>query len=331
VQVGDVVAERFELRAVAGEGGMGIVFRAHDRATGADVALKAMLRAPSDAFVAELQACTPPLAARGARILGAEARWRAARAHHAHDLERSTLLRQQASSLLRRAGDVRTAAAEEATRGYELVLLGAHEDALQVLTASLAECRRLGLTFSVAGIRHNLGLALLGLGRLDEALAEEQAAVELFALGGNRAMECASRDYTARILLAAGRADDAVREVERGMGLLAEGHPFVLTGLATLADALVVRGATGDAARALACARRSYAALRADPAQFEEPCRPMRVHLDTLRACGLDEEAREAAAEARAWVLARAAQIQSEAHRAAFLRDALDVARLLSG
>lgn len=296
----------------------------------ASVAVSAGRVASSDAFVAELHAGVPPLAERGPRILGAETRWQAARAHHAHDLERSSLLRQQASSLLRSAGDLRTAASEEGTRGYELVLLGAHEEALQVLTAALAECRRLGLAFSVAGMRHNLGLALLGLGRLDEALTEEQAAVEFFALGGNRAMECASRDYAARILVAAGRADDAVREMERGLSLLADGHPFALTGLATLADALTARGGPGDAARALAYVRRSYAALRADPAQFEEPCHPLRVHLDALRACGLDEEARHAAEEARAWVRGRAAQIQSDAYRSAFLRDALDVARILS-
>ncbi len=42
MRVGDVVAERFELKSLAGEGGMGSVWRALDRASNAAVALKVM-------------------------------------------------------------------------------------------------------------------------------------------------------------------------------------------------------------------------------------------------------------------------------------------------
>jgi serine/threonine protein kinase len=42
VQVGDVIAGRFELVSVAGRGGMGLVFRAHDRESGRVVALKTL-------------------------------------------------------------------------------------------------------------------------------------------------------------------------------------------------------------------------------------------------------------------------------------------------
>ena len=40
---GDVVADRFEVQGRAGAGGMGVVYRATDRLTGATVALKVLL------------------------------------------------------------------------------------------------------------------------------------------------------------------------------------------------------------------------------------------------------------------------------------------------
>lgn len=44
MQLGDVIADRFELLTHVGEGGMGTVYRANDRASGQHVAVKAMLR-----------------------------------------------------------------------------------------------------------------------------------------------------------------------------------------------------------------------------------------------------------------------------------------------
>jgi len=43
MQPGDIVGERFEILQRAGSGGMGVVYRAHDRNTGCDVALKVLL------------------------------------------------------------------------------------------------------------------------------------------------------------------------------------------------------------------------------------------------------------------------------------------------
>ncbi|MEO5728170.1 MAG: protein kinase, partial [Byssovorax sp.] len=43
MQVGEIVAERFEIEARASTGGMGEVFRARDRTTGEPVAVKVLL------------------------------------------------------------------------------------------------------------------------------------------------------------------------------------------------------------------------------------------------------------------------------------------------
>ena len=45
MHAGDLIADRFELLAIAGEGGMGAVWRAHDRLENTHIALKVMLRA----------------------------------------------------------------------------------------------------------------------------------------------------------------------------------------------------------------------------------------------------------------------------------------------
>jgi eukaryotic-like serine/threonine-protein kinase len=58
VQPGDVIAERFEVEALSGEGGMGALYRALDRQTGATVAMKCLLGAAQSParFVREARA-----------------------------------------------------------------------------------------------------------------------------------------------------------------------------------------------------------------------------------------------------------------------------------
>ena len=57
MQPGHVIADRFEVLRTAGSGGMGVVYRAHDRATGGAVALKVLQgreQGPTDRFAQEV-------------------------------------------------------------------------------------------------------------------------------------------------------------------------------------------------------------------------------------------------------------------------------------
>jgi hypothetical protein len=53
MQSGDLVARRFEVERLAGAGAMGLVYRAHDRQTGASVALKVLAHGSADRFLRE--------------------------------------------------------------------------------------------------------------------------------------------------------------------------------------------------------------------------------------------------------------------------------------
>ncbi len=209
-------------------------------------------------------------------------------------------------------------------------MLGAHEEAIGALEASLAECARLGILGFVAGAQQDLGLALGRLGRHTEAEAAERAAVEAFAKGGNALMEAGSRAYLARILVSAGRAREAVAEASRAAALLPPEHAVTSLAHAALVDALLARGEPGDAAQALLYARAARGSLRASPESFEEPAPILRAHIDALTAGGLHPAAERARAEARAWVLARAERLRSERYRTAFLRDEPDNARIIA-
>jgi tetratricopeptide (TPR) repeat protein len=112
------------------------------------------------------------------------------------------------------AGDLRNASITRADLGFVFLEFGSYVEAERLFRQSLIEAERMGLLTSVAQVKQNLGLALLGLGRLDEAGAvEREAASSLHAQGQKRASGLAEA-YLARILLRQGdgaAAEEAAR------------------------------------------------------------------------------------------------------------------------
>jgi hypothetical protein len=276
-----------------------------------------------------LERAQPSLESRSLLVRGSYDYARGMFAHFEHDRERYLRFNLSAAALFESANDVRRAVARRVNAGYALVLLGAYEEAAESLSASIVHLRRLGLFDLVAVAQQNMALALCFRKRWAAAVLLVRASIDYSRDAANRLWELGSRIYLARILTVSQQADDAVTEADRALNSLDSEHALSPLARAALADALLARGAPGDTRAALAYARIAREALRANSPGFEEPALILRVHLDALEANGLHEEAARERAEARAWVLERAAKIESESYRRTFLYDEPDNARIL--
>ena len=104
------------------------------------------------------------------------------------------------------SGDLRNASITRADLGFVFLEFGSYAQAERLFRQSLVEAERMGLLTSVAQVKQNLGLALLGLGKLEEAASvESEAARALHAQGQKRAGGL-SETYLARISLRRGAA-----------------------------------------------------------------------------------------------------------------------------
>ncbi|HEV8324555.1 MAG TPA: serine/threonine-protein kinase PknK, partial [Myxococcota bacterium] len=178
-----------------------------------------------------------------------------------------------------------------------------------------------------ASARHNRGLALFRLGRLEEACAVESAAVESLAAQGGRRLAGGSRMYLASILLAAGQAERAEQEARAASQVLADVPTLRPYALGVLAQVLL---ATGRSAEALAACGEALSAINAGEAvEAGEPLVRL-VHAEALRAAGQPAAARDALTAAAAQLQARAARLADPATRRAFLEQIPEHARTLA-
>jgi tetratricopeptide (TPR) repeat protein len=232
-----------------------------------------------------------------------------------------------ATEAFERAGDARSACTPRANFGFAFIEIGEFEKAEVALSAVVAHASRMGLTDVEASARHNLGLAFGRQGRFAEGRREEMAALAVFEKGNYRRMEAASRIALAEIELAAGKLDEATREVDRAVRVAEGTPPMQVYALALSASVLLAKGRVEEALGPALEAARMFESLRS--LESGESLVGA-VHAEALYASGKVDEARSVIAKAHATLVTRAAKIDDAALRKSFLERVPDNARVIA-
>jgi tetratricopeptide (TPR) repeat protein len=220
-----------------------------------------------------------------------------------------------------RAGDRRAALQARGNLANRYKELGGYDQAAALLDEVLATADRLGLITVATLAKHNLGMVLACRGQARRGrIWEEEAIRELMAQGDKR-LEASSRAYLATMLLALGERDAAEVEAEMAVRLSGASPPVRALALASLARARLARGAVAEA---LPEVREAMAILGRLGGLPEGETFVRLVHAQALAAAGSLEDARAAAAEARARLLAMAGKIADPVWRESFLVEVPD-------
>ncbi len=233
---------------------------------------------------------------------------------------------EKAVAAFEQAGDLRNASITRTDLGFVLLEFGAYEEAERLFRQSLADAERMGLHTSIPQVKHNLGFALLGLGKLSEAAAVEIEAAEALHAQGQRRVEGLAQTYLARILLRQREFAAAEGAAKRGLDLLDVAPGSRPMAVAVLARTLLAQGMRDEA---LEHARSAMELLRSLGALEEGEVLVRLTYAEALDAFG-DPSARIAIAEARSIVLARAAKIQDVSRRQSFLERVEENAETLA-
>jgi len=255
---------------------------------------------------------------------------RVARAMTAGDLgerRRSTAL---AADCFRLAGDMRNACTQQINLAYVDLVLGCNEIAAEALLAGISAAERMGLHNVAAVAKQNLGQALARMGRLDEALAFEQAAVSTMVEHGDRRMEGVSRANLAWIHLRAGDVAAAEREARAAVAVTERVAPMHAHALAALAEVLLERGRAEDRQEALRVARSAREIVDRLGGIDSGEGLVFLVLAEALEANGDRVASRAAIVDGRARIEAQASRIRDASLRARFLADVPENARMLA-
>lgn len=253
-------------------------------------------------------------------------RGHAIRAAYAGETCASLRFMEASASHFEKAGDLRTACQQQGNVGYLQRELGLYRESEATLRGVLDVAERLGLDHIVPTAKHNLGMAVALLGRLEEARTLEDEAVLAFARQGDRRFEGTSRVYLTRIHLAAGDLASAERQATVAIEVLEPVPQSRAVALAALAQVLLRQG---RARAALARAEEASEALAAVGGTDEGESLIRLALAEARRANGDVEGARAALRVARDALQNRADRITDASWRASFLEQDPDNARIL--
>ncbi len=222
-----------------------------------------------------------------------------------------------ASLIVRGRTVLRRAASAECNLADTYNRVGAYEEAEAALREAVASCRRVGNRVVEGYALANLGYALAGQDRLDEALETFEGALALAGELGRPRLAMAVRLYRARATLE--RAPAAVASEARAIAEEARASELPALEATALAVASRAALASGDVARALADAERAMA-LRDELGTMEEDEAEVFLALaEALRAAGQAERAREIVARGASRLEFLAGRIADVDWRARFL------------
>jgi tetratricopeptide (TPR) repeat protein len=225
------------------------------------------------------------------------------------------------------AGDLRHACQQIGNVGYDELLLGAHERAEASLREAMATSRHLGLHQVTAQSEHNLSLALMHMGRLEESRALQLGARDAFHEHGNRRLEGAAYNYLALISLAENDFEAAERALERALALWSDLDVLRIYALAVLSETRRRQGRTQEA---LGPARELMALLDSSVRAEEGEAYARLAHAEALESAGHHDEARRAIGQAERILVERASRIRDPLWRKSFLESVPENARTIA-
>src|SRR5205814_408344 len=120
------------------------------------------------------------------------------------------------------AGDRRLACAHTGNLGWCYLQMGDFRHAAAKLGEALEDANRLGLADAAPAIEQNIGLALVGLGRFDEAREKFERSIAAVAERPNVALEAFTHAYLAEAALRAQDLDAASKHAARSIELHGE-------------------------------------------------------------------------------------------------------------
>jgi tetratricopeptide (TPR) repeat protein len=278
----------------------------------------------AEAIFQRCHAIVDPISARepiAAGLLGAIHALRDAYAHE--DPWAGLQQARVAKALLKEANHQRGAAISQAYVGMNLWFLGALAQAKRELVSVASADDEIGVVVR----SHSLIGVLSDQGALEEAHELSDQLVKSAAARRHRMDEGRGRWALGEVLRREGHLAAAEREARAALELLATVPLDQIAATATLAAILLAEGRAGDALSAARGAMEQCASIRA--CGFFRGAFLRLVHAEALFAAGEREAARGAIKEGRARLFANADKIREPALRQSFLEDVPENARTL--